>query len=62
MVVPPSGHGQDSAPLSLEYITMVLSSMPSSLSFGEQLADHRIMLDHAVRIDTEAGLAFPLRA
>ena len=32
--VPPSGHDIFSAPLSVEYITMVLSSRPSSLSLS----------------------------
>jgi hypothetical protein len=32
--VPPSGHDIFSAPLSVEYITMVLSSKPSSLSLS----------------------------
>ena len=33
-VVPPSGHENTSAPLSVEYITTVLSAMPSSSSLS----------------------------
>ena len=32
--VPPSGHENASLPLSVEYMTMVLSAMPSSSSFA----------------------------
>ena len=36
-VVPPSGQLMTSAPLSVEYITMVLSAMPSSSSLSSSL-------------------------
>ena len=56
-VVPPSGQLITSAPLSVEYMTMVLSAMPSSSSLVEQLADVAVVLDHAVGIDAQPGLA-----
>ena len=37
MVVPPSGQVKDSAPLSVEYITIVLSSMPSSFNLASSM-------------------------
>jgi hypothetical protein len=52
IVVPPSGQEKNSAPLSVEYMTMVLSATPQLLELGEQLADHGVMLDHAVGVDT----------
>jgi hypothetical protein len=50
IVVPPSGHVKVSAPLSVEYMTMVLSSMPSSFSLSsndqpEHLANHAVGVD-----------------
>ena len=36
-VVPPSGQVQTSAPLSVEYMTIVLSAMPSSSSLSRSL-------------------------
>ena len=56
-VVPPSGQLITSAPLSVEYITMVLSAMPSSSSLSSSCADVAVVLDHAVGIHAEAGLA-----
>ena len=56
--MPPSGHRKNSAPLSLEYMTMVLSSMPSFFNSSSNCR-HGIVLNHAVRLDAETGLAFP---
>ena len=61
-MMPPSGQENFSAPLSVEYMTMVLSSRPSSLSLSSKLADIVIVLHHAVGIDAETGLAFAIAA
>ena len=58
--MPPSGQENFSAPLSVEYMTMVLSSMPSSFSLSSSWPTIAVVLDHAIRIDAEAGLAFGL--
>ena len=56
-MVPPSGHVNVSAPLSVEYMTIVLSAMPKLVELVEELADVAVVLDHAVGVDAEAGLA-----
>ena len=59
-VAPPSGQLNSSAPLSVEYITMVLSAMPEFVELGEELPDLPVVLDHAVGIHAQAGLALGL--
>ena len=54
-VVPPSGQLITSAPLSVEYITIVLSAMPRLVELVEQLPDHAVVLDHAIGIEADAG-------
>ena len=58
-VMPPSGQVFMCGPLSVEYITKVLSAMPSSSSSVEHLADVLVVVDHGVVIGRlpAAGLA-----
>ncbi len=56
-MVPPSGQVKHSAPLSVEYITMVLSVEAEFLELGENLADVSVVFGHAVGVGAEAGLA-----
>jgi hypothetical protein len=46
--------------LSVEYMTMVLSAMPSSSSLSSSWPTMTVVLDHAVGVDAEAGLALGL--
>ena len=59
-VEPPSGQLMTSAPLSVEYITMVLSAMPELIELVEQFADVPVVLHHAVGIDAQPCLALGL--
>ena len=57
--MPPSGHELRCGPLSVEYITKVLSAMPSSIKQVEHLPDLLVVVDHGVVIGRlpAAGLA-----
>ena len=59
-VQPPSGQVITSAPLSVETITIVLSAMPRSSSFLQQLANDPVELGHPVGVQPEARLVLPL--
>ena len=60
IVVPPSGQENVSAPLSVEYMTMVLSAMPRFIEFVEQLANMAVMFHHAIWVDAASSLAVRL--
>ncbi len=59
-VEPPSGQVMTSAPLSVEYTTIVSSAMPELVELVEHLPDVPVVLDHAVRIDAQPGHALRL--
>ena len=49
-VMPPSGHEFMCGPLSVEYMTKVLSAMPELVEIVEHLADVLVVVDHRVVI------------
>jgi len=59
-VEPPSGQVMTSAPLSVEYITMVSFAMPSFVELVEERSDVPVVLHHAIGVEPQAGHALRL--
>ena len=56
-VLAPSGQVSFSGPLSVEYMTMVLSAMPELVELVEHLADLLVVRDHAIAVVVLPALA-----